>query len=72
MQREIFKIWQELNRRASLDDLAELEARLIEKMTDYFKRITLEYYSKDEINKRLSNLSKRLKDFSIERQRDGS
>lgn len=61
-----------MSKKASLDDLAELEAKLIEKMTSVFKLLSNEYYNKEEINKKLSILTKRLKEFSVERSRAGS
>lgn len=71
--KEIYKINnQELPKKASLEDLAELEARLIEQMTDYFRKMSVEYYTKEEINKKLSILSRRLKEASMERSNNGS
>jgi hypothetical protein len=50
----------EIHQKASLDDLNNLEARVIEKITLYFEKMSDNFFLKEEINRKFTLLTKRL------------
>jgi len=54
----------ELGKRAYKTDLEDLEARLLEKITELFQRMTGQFYTKEEFNKKISTINRKVKDMT--------
>ena len=52
----------EIKSKAGMSDLEDLEARLLEKITEIFKKIQSSYYPKDEVLKKLSAVNRKLRE----------
>ena len=58
--KENYHMSNEIHQKASLEDLNDLEARVIEKITQYFEKMSANFFLKEEINRKFTLLTKKL------------
>ena len=63
-QGELNRLSQNINQKATRDDIDTSKAEILEQMHDLFKKMSTKFFTKDEINKKISSLSKKIKELN--------
>lgn len=61
--KEVYKINQEMQNKVSFEDLGETETRIMEKVMELFESCMTKFHLKEEINKRLSIINKKIREL---------